>query len=59
MDDPVSIRVIEWNIIDRGFDEGWVVAVPPEREPARRWRSLDRALRALRLRNNFAVPDIR
>jgi len=32
MDDPVSIRVIEWNIIDRGFDEGWVVAVPPERE---------------------------
>jgi len=32
MDDPVSIRVIEWNIIDRGFDEGWVVPVPPERE---------------------------
>jgi glutamate synthase (NADPH/NADH) small chain len=22
--DPVSIRVVEWNIIDRGFDEGWV-----------------------------------
>ena len=22
--DPVSIRVIEWNIIDKGFDEGWV-----------------------------------
>jgi glutamate synthase (NADPH/NADH) small chain len=22
--DPVSIRVIEWNIVDRGFDEGWV-----------------------------------
>jgi glutamate synthase (NADPH/NADH) small chain len=21
---PVSIRVIEWNIIDKGFDEGWV-----------------------------------
>ncbi len=22
--DPVSIRVVEWNIIDRGFDEGWI-----------------------------------
>jgi glutamate synthase (NADPH/NADH) small chain len=21
---PLSIRVIEWNIIDKGFDEGWV-----------------------------------
>ncbi|MGE3152869.1 MAG: glutamate synthase subunit beta [Nitrospiraceae bacterium] len=27
--DPVSIRVIEWNIIDRGFDEGWVQPVMP------------------------------
>ncbi len=26
-DDPVSIRIIEWNIIDRGFDEGWVQPV--------------------------------
>src|SRR3989449_4135248 len=25
--DPVSIRVIEWNIIDKGFDEGWVEPV--------------------------------
>ncbi|MSR24295.1 MAG: glutamate synthase subunit beta [Nitrospiraceae bacterium] len=25
--DPVSIRVIEWNIIDKGFDEGWVQPV--------------------------------
>jgi len=30
IDDPVSIRVIEWNIIDRGFDEGWVIPVLPE-----------------------------
>jgi glutamate synthase (NADPH) small chain len=30
IDDPVSIRVIEWNIIDRGFDEGWVTPVPPQ-----------------------------
>lgn len=27
--DPVSIRVIEWNIIDRGFDEGWIEPVLP------------------------------
>lgn len=27
--DPVSIRVIEWNIIDRGFDEGWIEPVVP------------------------------
>jgi len=27
--DPVSIRVIEWNIIDRGFDEGWVQPIVP------------------------------
>ncbi len=27
--DPVSIRVIEWNIIDRGFDEGWIEPVMP------------------------------
>lgn len=30
IDDPVSIRVIEWNIIDRGFDEGWVTPILPE-----------------------------
>ena len=28
-DDPVSIRVIEWNIIDRGFNEGLVLPVLP------------------------------
>ncbi|WP_447974288.1 glutamate synthase subunit beta [Nitrospira sp. Kam-Ns4a] len=28
-DDPVSIRVIEWNIIDKGFDEGWVEPILP------------------------------
>ena len=27
--DPVSIRVIEWNIIDRGFNEGLVEPVLP------------------------------
>ncbi len=27
--DPVSIRVIEWNIIDRAFAEGWVRPVTP------------------------------
>jgi len=27
--DPVSIRIIEWNIIDKGFDEGWVEPIMP------------------------------
>src|SRR6266571_5594033 len=27
--DPVTIRIIEWNIIDKGFDEGWVAPVLP------------------------------
>ncbi len=36
IDDPVSIRVIEWNIIDRGFDQGWVAPVLPERNTGKR-----------------------
>jgi len=32
IDDPVSIRVIEWNIIDKGFDEGWVSPILPVSE---------------------------
>jgi glutamate synthase (NADPH/NADH) small chain len=31
IDDPVSIRIIEWNIIDRGFDQGWITPIVPER----------------------------
>jgi len=34
--DPVSIRVIEWNIIDRGFEEGWVQPVRPVARTGRR-----------------------
>ncbi len=30
-DDPVTIKAIEQAIIDRAFDEGWVVARPPSR----------------------------
>src|SRR5262245_18868166 len=26
---PVSIRIIEWNIIDKGFSEGWVEPILP------------------------------
>ncbi|HXZ26357.1 MAG TPA: glutamate synthase, partial [Nitrospiria bacterium] len=36
IDDPVSIRVIEWNIIDRGFDAGLVAPILPERRTGRR-----------------------
>ncbi len=36
IDDPVAIRVTEWNIIDRGFLEGWVAPLPPEKETGRK-----------------------
>ena len=31
IEDPVAIRIVEWNIIDRGFDEGWVTPVLSEK----------------------------
>jgi glutamate synthase (NADPH/NADH) small chain len=34
--DPVTIKSIEVAIIDRAFDEGWVVARPPESRTGRR-----------------------
>jgi glutamate synthase (NADPH/NADH) small chain len=36
IDDPVSIRVIEWNIIDKGFNEGWISPIAPEQETHKR-----------------------
>ena len=41
---PVTIKSIEAAIIDKGFDEGWVVAETARAAaPARRWRSSARA----------------
>ncbi|MEQ1871086.1 MAG: glutamate synthase subunit beta [Vicinamibacterales bacterium] len=34
--DPVSIKAVEVSIIDRAFEEGWVVAQPPETRTGRR-----------------------
>jgi glutamate synthase (NADPH) small chain len=34
--DPVTIKSIEVSIIDRAFDQGWVVARPPESRTGRR-----------------------
>ena len=34
--DPVTIKAVEVSIIDRAFDEGWVVAEPPEVRTGRR-----------------------
>ncbi len=34
--DPVGIKSIEHFIIDRGWDEGWVVPLPPARKTGRR-----------------------
>jgi glutamate synthase (NADPH/NADH) small chain len=33
--DPVSIKQIEWEIVRRGWDEGWVRAMRPERRTGR------------------------
>jgi NAD(P)H-dependent glutamate synthase small subunit len=35
-DPPVTIKNIENAIIDRGFAEGWIVAVPPERRTGKK-----------------------
>jgi glutamate synthase (NADPH/NADH) small chain len=35
-DEPVTIKAVEVSIIDRAFDEGWVVARPPEARTGRR-----------------------
>ncbi|MGH9609816.1 MAG: glutamate synthase subunit beta [Bryobacteraceae bacterium] len=35
-DDPVTIKAIEQRIIDRGFDEGWVLPEPPHRRTDKR-----------------------
>ena len=34
--DPVTIKAVEVSIIDRAFDEGWVIARPPEARTGRR-----------------------
>ena len=34
--DPVAIEQIELSIVERGFEEGWIVAEPPEHESGRR-----------------------
>ena len=34
-DDPVMIKQIEYAIVHRGFEEGWIVARPPERRTGR------------------------
>ncbi|MFQ5543120.1 MAG: glutamate synthase subunit beta [Nitrospiria bacterium] len=36
IDDPVSIRTIESNIIDKGFSEGWVAPIPPSDETGKK-----------------------
>src|SRR6201999_3864300 len=34
--DPVTIKQVEVEIIDRAFDEGWVTPLPPERPTGKR-----------------------
>ncbi|MGR8920688.1 MAG: glutamate synthase subunit beta [Gammaproteobacteria bacterium] len=35
-DDPVTIKAVELAIIDRAFEEGWVVPQPPKKETGKR-----------------------
>ncbi|WP_404406030.1 glutamate synthase subunit beta [Jeotgalibacillus malaysiensis] len=35
-EDPVAIRTVERSIIERGFDEGWVVPEPPEQRTGKK-----------------------
>ena len=35
-DEPVTIKSIECAIVDRGFDEGWIVPRPPQRRSGRK-----------------------
>ena len=41
--DPVTIKSIEWSIIERAFEEGWIVPRPPACAPASASRSSARA----------------
>ena len=36
--DPVTIKSIEWEIIRRGYEEGWVKPSSPSAEPDAAWR---------------------
>lgn len=35
-DDPVTIKLIEWMIIEKGWEEGWVVPEPPQSETGKK-----------------------
>ena len=36
IDDPVTIREVEWNIVDRAFDEGWVEPILPNHQTGKK-----------------------
>jgi len=55
-DDPVGIKSIEHFIIDKGWEEGWVVPLPPRRRPASGWPSSDRAPREWRAPSSLRAP---
>jgi glutamate synthase (NADPH) small chain len=35
-DDPVSIKSIEYHIVERGFQEGWITALPPKQRTGKK-----------------------
>ena len=53
---PVTIKTIECAIVDKGFEEGWIVAEPPPSAPARRSRSSAPVRRAWPPRRSSTGP---
>ena len=51
-DKPVTIKVVEQNIVDHAFGQGWIEPEPPRAAPARKWRWWDRVRRVWRRRSN-------
>ena len=56
--EAVTIKQIENSIINRAWEEGWVLPQPPRAaaRPARRWRSSAPGPPAWRQRSSYAAP---
>ena len=56
---PVTIKTIECAIVDRGWEEGWIVPEPPARRPARRSPSWARVRRGSPAPSSSHAPATR
>ena len=59
-DNPVTIKTIECQIVDRGWEEGWIEPQPsPRRAPASAWRWWAPARRAWPAPSSWRAPATR